>query len=61
AAPKPTASLFGQRGVSSRRQRRARVGTLTDVSLHGCYLEMNTTFPVGTKVKLVLKSFGVRV
>ncbi len=36
-------------------------GTLTDVSLHGCYVEMNTTFPVGTKVNLVLKSFGVRI
>ena len=34
-------------------------GTVTDVSLHGCYVEMNTTFPVGTKVDLVLKSFGV--
>jgi hypothetical protein len=36
-------------------------GTLTDVSLHGCYMEMNTTFPVGTKVDLVLKSFGIRI
>jgi hypothetical protein len=36
-------------------------GTLTDVSLHGCYVEMNTTFPVGTKVDLVLKSFGIRI
>jgi len=36
-------------------------GTLTDVSLHGCYVEMNTTFPVDTKVDLVLKSFGIRI
>jgi PilZ domain len=36
-------------------------GTLTDVSLHGCYVEMNTTFPVNTKVDLVLKSFGIRI
>ena len=36
-------------------------GTLTDVSLHGCYVEMNTTFPAGTKVNLVLKSFGIRI
>jgi hypothetical protein len=36
-------------------------GTLTDVSLHGCYVEMNSTFPVGTQVHLVLKSFGIRV
>ncbi len=35
--------------------------TLTDVSLHGCYVEMNSTFPVGTKVNLVLKSFGIRI
>lgn len=36
-------------------------GTLTNVSLHGCYVEMDTTFPVGTRVDLVLKSFGIRV
>jgi len=36
-------------------------GTITDVSLHGCYVEMHTTFPVGTKVDLVLKSFGIRI
>jgi PilZ domain len=36
-------------------------GTLTDISMHGCYVEMNTTFPVGTKVDLVLKSFGIRI
>jgi hypothetical protein len=36
-------------------------GTVTDVSLHGCYVEMNTTFPVDTKVDLVLKSFGIRI
>lgn len=36
-------------------------GTLTDISLHGCYVEMNNTFPVGTRVELVLKSCGIRV
>jgi hypothetical protein len=36
-------------------------GTLTDISFHGCYVEMHTTFPVGTKVDLILKSFGVRI
>jgi hypothetical protein len=36
-------------------------GTLTDISLHGCYVEMNNTFPVGTKVDLVLKSSGTRI
>jgi PilZ domain-containing protein len=35
--------------------------TVTDVSLHGCYVEMNTTFPAGTKVALVLQSFGIRI
>ncbi len=36
-------------------------GTLTDISLHGCYVEMNATFPVNTKVDLVLNSFGIRI
>ncbi len=36
-------------------------GTLTDISLHGCYVELYTTFPVGTRVDLVLKSFGIRI
>ena len=36
-------------------------GTLTDVSLHGCYVEMNSTFPVGTRVSLTLEALGVRV
>ena len=36
-------------------------GTLTDVSLHGCYVEMSTTFPVGTKVELALEALGIRV
>ncbi len=36
-------------------------GTLTDISLHGCYVEMNATFPIDTKVGLVMKSFGIRI
>jgi hypothetical protein len=36
-------------------------GTLADISLHGCYVEMNEAHPVGAKVDLVLKSCGVRV
>jgi hypothetical protein len=36
-------------------------GTLTDISLHGCYVEMNATFPIDTKVQLVLKSFGIGI
>jgi len=36
-------------------------GTLTDISLHGCYVEMKTTFPIGTKVELLLRSFGILI
>lgn len=36
-------------------------GTLTDISPHGCYVEMSNTFPVNTRVHLVLKSCGIRV
>jgi hypothetical protein len=36
-------------------------GQLTDVSLNGCYVEMTQTFPVGTKVSLVLKACGISV
>ncbi len=36
-------------------------GTLTDVSLHGCYIEMNSTFPLGTRITLILDAVGVRV
>ena len=35
-------------------------GTLSDVSLHGCYVEMNNTFPVDTRVNLLLEVLGVR-
>jgi PilZ domain len=36
-------------------------GTLQDVSLHGCYVEMNATFPAGTRVSLALEALGIRV
>ena len=36
-------------------------GTLADISVQGCYLEMNNTFPVDTQVSLVLKSCGSRI
>jgi hypothetical protein len=36
-------------------------GNLRDISLHGCYVEMTTTFPVDTKVKLCLEAGGVRM
>ena len=35
-------------------------GALTDISLRGCYVEMTTTFPVDTKVELVLDAVGIR-
>lgn len=36
-------------------------GTLTDVSLHGCYVEMANTFPVDTRVNLRLEALEIRV
>jgi len=36
-------------------------GTLKDISLHGCYLEVSKTFAVFTKMDLVLKSCGIRI
>ena len=35
-------------------------GTLTDISLRGCYVEMSTTFPVDTQMDLVLEAMGIR-
>ena len=35
-------------------------GNLTDISLHGCYVEMPTTFPVETQVTLNIDAHGVR-
>jgi len=35
-------------------------GTLKDISLHGCYVEMPTTFPLDTVVTLNIESGGVR-
>jgi len=36
-------------------------GTLTDVSLHGCYIEMNNTFPLGTRMRLTLEALDIKV
>jgi hypothetical protein len=36
-------------------------GALTIISLHGCYLEMSTTFPVGTRADLMLTAAGIRI
>ena len=35
-------------------------GMLTDISLHGCYVEMPTTFPVETAVTLDIEARGIR-
>jgi hypothetical protein len=35
-------------------------GSLTDVSLHGCYVEMPTTFPIDTLVTLNIEARGIR-
>jgi hypothetical protein len=35
-------------------------GALTDISLHGCYVEMPTTFPTDTLVSLTVEVLGIR-
>ncbi|MGB9235926.1 MAG: PilZ domain-containing protein [Terriglobales bacterium] len=35
-------------------------GKLTDISPHGCYVEMSSTFPVETPVSLTIESVGIR-
>lgn len=35
-------------------------GNVTDISLHGCYIEMQATFPVETQLTLNIDSHGVR-
>jgi hypothetical protein len=35
-------------------------GTLTDISQHGCYVELMSTFPVGANVELELELNGIR-
>lgn len=37
------------------------MGNLTDISLHGCYVEMNNTFPLGTRMALTLEALDIRV
>ena len=36
-------------------------GTLTDISKHGCYVEMTSTFPAGTDVDLGMEVHDIRV
>lgn len=35
--------------------------TFTDISLHGCYVEAQATYPVGTVLSLKLEANGIRV
>ena len=35
-------------------------GTFTDISVHGCYVEMTATYPVGGVVDLLLELNGIR-
>lgn len=35
--------------------------TFTDISLHGCYVEAQATYPVGTALQMKLESNGIRV
>jgi hypothetical protein len=35
--------------------------TFTDISLHGCYVEAQATYPVGTVLQIKLEASGVRV
>jgi hypothetical protein len=35
--------------------------TFTDISLHGCYVEAQATYPVGTILELKLEAKGIRV
>jgi hypothetical protein len=37
------------------------VGTLTNISLHGCYVQIPTTFPLDTDVPIVIDSLGFRI
>lgn len=51
-------------GSAEMREEGRTVGTFasfTDVSLHGCYVEAQATYPVGTKLNMKLDANGVRV
>jgi hypothetical protein len=55
---------FKCQGSAQVRQENSEVqtwGSITDISLHGCYLEMTATFPVGTAVFIQLELGGNRV
>ena len=64
AAERRTTPRFKCQGSISIRQQQTRfpVGAaVTDISLNGCYVELLTTLPVGTKVDLLLQVAEVTV
>jgi len=51
-------------GSVEMREESGNVGTFasfTDVSLHGCYVEAQATYPAGTSLRMKLEANGVRV
>jgi len=64
AAERRTTPRFKCQGSISIRQQQTRfpVGAaVTDISLNGCYVELLTTLPVGTKVDLLLQVAEITV
>jgi hypothetical protein len=66
--PKPDerrlAKRYACKGSSSLRQPETPFplgAAVTDISLNGCYVELMTTLPVGTKVDMVLQVAGMTV
>jgi hypothetical protein len=48
-----------KRRTARRASRRTDVGSFQDVSLHGCYMEVQATYPVGTILQMKLDANGV--
>jgi PilZ domain len=49
-----------QRDVPRTGRQCAQLGTFTDLSISGCYVELKATFPAGTLLDLELELNGVR-
>lgn len=76
-APPASSSQPGYQGAEKRRSSRYKCegsvemreencevhtwSTFTDISLHGCYVEAQATYPVGTVLHLKLDANGIRV
>ena len=61
AARDPRYACQGSAQIHEENSEISSWGSITDISLHGCYLETTATFPVGTKVRLQLELGGNRV